>query len=72
MAHNQSDYAKQFAFEDMKADIIELYNENARLRNMMRIIAYPKRGTVEEFYSIIDIAELIQSAYTAEHLSDGN
>lgn len=68
MTHDQSDAAKQFAFEDAKADILELYNENARLRNVMRIIAYPKRGTHEESYGLMDMAKLIQSSYTAEDL----
>lgn len=68
MAINQGDVAKQFAFEDAKADILELYAENLRLRNVMRIIAYPRRGTHEEGYCIIDMAKLIQSAYTAEQL----
>lgn len=68
MAHNQSDAAKQFAFEDAKADILELYAENKRLRRVMQIIAYPKRGTHEDGYGIMDIAKLIQSAYTAEYL----
>lgn len=68
MAHNQSDTAKQFAFEDAKADILELYEENKRLRRVMQIIAYPRRGTHEEGYGIMDIAKLIQSAYTSEYL----
>ena len=68
MATRQSDAAKYFAFEDAKADIIELYNENLRLKNVMRIIAYPSRGTHEEGYNITDMAKLIQSAYTAEQL----
>lgn len=68
MAHDQSDAAKQFAFEDAKADILELYAENKRLRKVMQIIAYPRRGTHEEGYGILDMAKLIQSAYTAEYL----
>lgn len=68
MSTGQSDIAKRYAFEDMKADILELYNENQRLKNVMRIIAYPRRGTHEEGYNLMDMAKLIQSAYTAEEL----
>jgi hypothetical protein len=71
MAHNQSNVAKQFAFEDAKADILELYEENKRLRRVMQIIAYPRRGTHEEGYGILDMAKLIQSAYTNEYLDSG-
>ena len=68
MATNQSDIAKQFAFEDARADILELHAENLRLRNVMRVIAYPCRGTREESYNLMDMTKLIQSAYTAEQL----
>lgn len=68
MAHNQSDAAKFFAFEDAKADILELYAENKRIRRVMQVIAYPRRGTHEEGYGIMDMAKLIQSAFTAEYL----
>lgn len=68
MAHEQSDVAKRFAFEDAKADILELYAENMRLRNIARVIAYPAHGTPETAYSMRDLALLLQSAYTAEQL----
>jgi hypothetical protein len=68
MATEQSNAAIQFAFEDAKADILELHEENKRLRKIMQIIAYPRRGTHEESYGILDMAKLIQSAYTAEYL----
>ncbi len=68
MASAQSEAARKFAFEDAKADIIELYRENLRLRNIARAIAYPQRGTPEEGYNLMDFAKLLQSAYTAEQL----
>lgn len=68
MAFNQSDAAKMYAFQDAKADIIELHSENLRLRNIARAIAYPQRGTPEEGYSTMDFAKLLQSAYSAEQL----
>ena len=68
MARDQSDNAKQFAFEDARADILELAAENKRIRRVMQIIAYPRRGTHEEGYEIMDMAKLIQTAFTAEYL----
>lgn len=64
----QSRAAQKFAFEDAKADILELHKENQRLRNLARVIAYPQRGTFEEDYGLMDLAKIIQSAYTAEQL----
>lgn len=66
----QSEAAMLFALEDAKADILELHAENARFRNVMRMIAYPRRGTAEEGYGLMDIAKLLQSAYSSEQLSD--
>lgn len=68
MALEQSDAAKKFAFEDMKADILELHAEMLRFKNIARAIAYPQRGTPEEAYSLMDFAKLIQSAYDADDL----
>lgn len=68
MAHGQSATAAQFAFEDAKADILELHAEMLRFKNIARAIAYPQRGTAEESYSLMDFAKLIQSAYSAEAL----
>ena len=68
MAAEQSDAAKMYAFQDAKADILELHAENLRLRNVARAIAYPQRGTPEEGYTLMDFAKLLQSAYTAEQL----
>lgn len=68
MAFEQSQAAQKFAFEDAKADILELYAENLRLRNIARAIAYPMRGHHEEGYGLMDFAKLLQSAYTAEQL----
>ena len=68
MAYAQSQGAQQFAFQDAKADILELHAENLRLRNIARAIAYPQRGQPEESYGLMDFAKLLQSAYTAEQL----
>jgi hypothetical protein len=68
MAHDMSDNAKQFAFEDAKSDIIELYEENIKMRELLRIIAYPCRGTNEEDIDIYSASEMIQAHYTSEQL----
>lgn len=68
MVQKQSEAACIFALQDAKADILELYKENLRLKNIARMIAYPCRGTHEEGYGIIDLSKLIQSAYTADQL----
>jgi hypothetical protein len=69
MAHEQSDAAKQYAFEDARQDILELHAENERFKALLKLIAYPRRGTDDERHDIFSIAELIQSAYTSEQLS---
>lgn len=68
MAREMSEAAQMFAFEDAKADILELHAENMRLRNIARAIAYPERGRPEESYSLMDFAKILQSAYLAEQL----
>ena len=68
MAYNQSDAAKFYAFQDARADILELDEENQRLRDILRQIAYPKRGTAEESATLQDFADLIQSTFTLEQL----
>lgn len=59
MAHSQSDTAKQYAFDDMRADIITL-------SRMLCEIAYPRRGTHEETQSIFDFAKRVQSIISHE------
>lgn len=68
MAYEQSPAAIMYAFEDAKADVLDLHAENLRLRNIARAIAYPQRGTPEEAYNLMDFAKILQSAYTAEQL----
>lgn len=68
MAENQSRVAICWAFSDAQDDILELYKENLRLKNIARAIAYPQRGTPEEAYSLMDFAKILQSTYKAEDL----
>jgi hypothetical protein len=44
---------------------------NERFKDLLRRIAYPRRGTDEEKMDIFDAAKLIQSNFTAEELGDG-
>jgi hypothetical protein len=68
MAYNQSDAAKFYAFQDAQADILQLNAENQRLRDILRQIAYPKRGTEEESATLQGFADMIQATYTLEQL----
>lgn len=44
---------------------------NERFKDLLRQIAYPKRGTEEDRMDIFDAAKLIQSNFTADELGDG-
>jgi hypothetical protein len=68
MAYEQSDAAKLFAFQDAKADILELHKELLRFKNIARAIAYPERGTVEEGCGLMDFAKILQANYTCDEL----
>ena len=68
MAYRMSDAAKFYAFQDSRADILELAAEIQRLRNILRQIAYPKRGTAEESSTLQEFADTIQATYTLEQL----
>lgn len=70
MATDMSDAAKCFAFEDAKADILELHAIAGRFKDLLRQIAYPRRGTEEENMDIFAAAKLIQSNFTIDELSD--
>jgi len=61
MAHDMSDNAKRFAFEDMKADVIMLWEENLRLKHLLCKAGYPRRGTKEEHMTLQEFAALVQS-----------
>jgi len=68
MADQMSKAAQFYAFQDAQADILELDAENQRLRDLLRQIAYPKRGTSEEVMSLQEFADLIQQTYTLDQL----
>lgn len=63
-----SEAAIFYAFEDSRADILELNAENQRLRVILRQIAYPRRGTAEESMTLQGFADTIQATYTLEQL----
>lgn len=48
-------------------DVREL---TARYRDLLRQIAYPRRGTDEERMDIFDIAKLIQANFSLDDLTD--
>lgn len=68
----QSTAAITYAFEDARHDIIELADQNARLRSLLMIAAWPKRGTEEEeAMDINTFAEMVRCIYTFEQLENG-
>ena len=67
----QSEAAITYAFEDARHDIIELADQNARLRGLLKIAAYPRRGTEEEAMDICAFATMVQDIYTSEQLENG-
>jgi hypothetical protein len=67
----QSIAAITYAFEDARHDMLELAQQNKRLRELLRISAYPSRGTDEESLTIYDFAQIVQSAYTLDQLENG-
>ena len=64
----QSGAAITYAFEDARHDILELNDQNKRMRELLCIAAYPKRGTNEERLDIAEFAKLIQGLYTVDQL----
>jgi len=67
----QSKAAITYAFEDARHDIIELHDQNARLRSLLMIAACPRRGTEEESMDINSFAEMVRGIYTFEQLENG-
>ena len=64
-----SEMANGFARHSEPAAMIrQLIAENARLKDLLRQIAYPRRGTEEDRMDIFDAAKLIQDNFTAEEL----
>lgn len=66
-----SDNAKQFAFEDAKADILYLAQENLMMKDFLSRIAYPRRGSKSEQMTLCEFAADIQAKWTSadlEHL----
>jgi len=68
MATSQSAKAREFAFADAQHDILELHDKAKNLAEILRAIAYPRRGTSEEHMDIQGFADLIQARYTSEQL----
>ena len=64
----QSNAAITYAFEDARHDIIELDDQNKRLRSLLKMAAYPRRGTEEESMDIFTFAKMVQEIYTIEQL----
>jgi hypothetical protein len=70
MITDQSEAAAIFAMEDARHDILELNDEVVRLKSLLRMAAYPRRGTDEESLDIFNFANVVQSVYTSESLGE--
>ena len=46
----------------------ETFEKMKAMKNILRMIAYPKRGTEEQELDIFKLAELIQKVYSLEDL----
>ena len=62
------DLEQQLAAKD--AEIAHLQSTYARFKDLLRQIAYPRRGTDEEKMGIFDAAKLIQANFTMADLDD--
>lgn len=71
MSSEQSEAAIFYAFCDARNDILYLYEKVEKMREMLRIASYPKRGTIEEGMDQFEIAKMIMSNFTREELVDG-
>lgn len=67
----QSVAAVTYALEDARHDILELHDQNKRLRALLMAAAYPRRGTEEEAMTLQDFANLVQSIYAPDQLENG-
>ena len=63
----QSPAAIQYAFEDAKADILQLYKELQRFKNVARVIAYPS-SEFERSLGTMDLQKILQATYSAEQM----
>jgi len=59
MAHDMSDNAQMFAFEDMRADVLTL-------AKLLCEAGYPRRGTEEETQSMVQYAAKVQNVISHE------
>lgn len=53
---------------ETETEIEMLKTENAKMKELLQWIGYPKRGTVEADMDIYEAAQLIQDNFTREQL----
>lgn len=70
MITEQSKAAAIFAMEDARHDILELADEIVRMKALLKMAAFPRRGTDEEALDIFTFANIVQSVYTSEDLGE--
>ena len=72
-AIEQSEAAVAHTVEDAQHDILELHAALQKAQRILKKIAYPCRGTEDEWMSVQDFAERIQATFTLEQLEgDGH
>lgn len=54
--------------QENPAIAVELFRKNERFKEILRQIAYPRRGTEEEARDIFDYAKIIQDNFSLEDL----
>ena len=65
---DQSRAAIFFAFQDAKADILELEEKTERMKSVLRRIGWPNRGSADDLAGIGEFAAEIQATWAIEDL----
>jgi hypothetical protein len=55
---------------EIRCEVLRLKTNSDRFKDLLRQIAYPRRGSEEENMDIFDAVKLIRSNFTAEELGD--
>lgn len=70
MAYEQSPAAIFYAIDDMRHDIIALYEENEKMRKLLQVVACPRRGTDEETMASTELSKMILKNFSVSFLCE--
>ena len=59
---------RAFAIEELRQDILELYKQNEKLKEVARMIGYPEEISEEFQWDYEDASQFIRSNFTLEEL----